>query len=223
MLDGFVPWPAERAEFFRETGCWEGLTFGQMLEMRSKQYADQVAVVDYKGQITYQELNERAGQLASGLQKLGIGKGDRVVVQLPNVIPFVETVFALFKLGALPVFSLPSHRYSEISYFCRFTEAKAYIVMDRFTGFDYRVLARQVKEELSALSHVIVVGEEQEFTSYSSLFNYEPLREERVEASDVAFLQLSGGSTGLSKLIPRTHDEYMYTICLLYTSPSPRD
>ena len=212
MLDGFVPWPAERAEFYREAGCWSGLTFGEMLEKRSKEYANQIAVVDHKSQLTYQELNERVDQLAAGLQRLGIKKEDRVVVQLPNVIEYVEVVFALFKIGALPVFALPSHRYNEISYFCEFSEAKAYIIKDKFTGFDYRELARQVKAELPQLLNVIVCGEEQEFMNLSSLYMEEPVEKVVVKGSDVAFLQLSGGSTGLSKLIPRTHDEYMYTI-----------
>ncbi|NEX77950.1 (2,3-dihydroxybenzoyl)adenylate synthase [Bacillus thermocopriae] len=214
MLEGFTPWPADRAEFYRQKGCWEGWTFGQMLEDRSKRYAKDIAVIDAYSSITYEELNERATKLAAGMQKLGIEKGDRVVVQLPNIIPYVEVVFALFKMGALPVFSLPSHRFSEISYFCRFSEAKAYIIPDQFGGFDYRNLARQVKECAPSLKHVIVVGDEEEFLSFDQVYSDEPMREVQVQGSDVAFLQLSGGSTGRSKLIPRTHDEYMYTIKL---------
>ena len=211
-MEGYTPWPEDRAAFYRQAGCWKGLTFGRMLERSSKQFADRIAVADHREERTYKELNERATQLAAGLKRLGIGKGDRVVVQLPNMIPYVETIFALFKIGALPVFSLPSHRYNEIRYFCEFSEAKAYIIADTFTGFDYRLLARQVKEEVPSLSHVIVVGEEQEWIPYTSLFVDEPFEEVHVQGSDVAFLQLSGGSTGLSKLIPRTHDDYMYSV-----------
>ncbi|WP_339195712.1 (2,3-dihydroxybenzoyl)adenylate synthase [Solibacillus sp. FSL R5-0449] len=214
MLDGFTPWPAERAEFYRESGCWAGLTFGQMLEDRARQYADNVAVMDEKRSLTYAQLNERVDQLAAGLLLLGIQKEDRVVVQLPNVAGYVEIVFALFKIGALPVFSLPSHRSNEIRYFCEFAEAKAYIVMDHFGGFDYRGLAREVQQAVHSLEHVIVLGEAQEFVSFDSLFSTQSIDFPEVRGSEVAFLQLSGGSTGLSKLIPRTHDEYMYTIKL---------
>ena len=144
MLEGFTPWPEERASFYRKESCWEGVTLGQMLEQRSKQYANNIAVVDYKVSLTYAELQKRVNQLAAGLQRLGIQKDDRVVVQLPNVIPYVEFIFALFKIGALPVFALPSHRYNEIGYFCEFSEAKAYIIMDRFSGFDYRKYRKEV-------------------------------------------------------------------------------
>lgn len=214
MLDGFTPWPDDRAAFYRQAGCWEGLTIGQMLDDRARQFAENVAVIDHERTLTYSQLNERVNQLANGLLLLGIQKEDRVVVQLPNVAGYVEIVFALFKIGALPVFSLPSHRYNEIRYFCEFTEAKAYIVMDSFGGFDYRSLARQVQQEVSSLEHIIVLGDAQEFTPFDSLFTTQSINFPTVKGNEVAFLQLSGGSTGISKLIPRTHDEYMYTVKL---------
>lgn len=215
MLNGFTPWPEDKAAFYREAGCWQGLTIGQMLEESGQKFAEKTAIIDHERTLTYAELNERVDKLASGLLALGIQKEDRVVVQMPNVISYVEIVFALFKIGALPVFALPSHRYSEISHFCSFSEAKAYVGADVFGGFDYRSLARQVQQEIPTLKHVIILGEAQEFISFDSLFDSPFIKTwPEVDASEVAFLQLSGGSTGVSKLIPRTHDEYMYTIRL---------
>ena len=108
-------------------------------------------------------------------------------------------------------FALPSHRSSEISYFCEFGEASAYVISDKALGFDYRKLAREVKEKVPTLQHVIVVGEEEEFVNISDLY-IDPVLLPEVQPSDVAFLQLSGGTTGLSKLIPRTHDDYIYSL-----------
>ncbi len=79
------------------------------------------------------------------------------------------------------------------------------------SGFDYRALARQVKDKLPDLAHVIVAGEAEEFQELSDLHR-EPVQLEEVSPAEVAFLQLSGGSTGLSKLIPRTHDDYIYSL-----------
>lgn len=113
----------------------------------------------------------------------------------------------------LPVFSLPSHRSSEITYFIEFAEADAYVIPDIDGSFDYRSLARQVKEKLPSLPHVIVAGEAEEFLCLDDLRKDPALDPQiHVEASDIAFLQLSGGSTGLSKLIPRTHDDYIYSL-----------
>ena len=215
MLDGFTPWPEDKAAFYRKAGCWEGVTIGQMLEESAKKFADKTAIVDHERTVTYAGLNKRVEKLAAGLLALGLQKEDRVVVQMPNVTGYVEMVFALFKIGALPVFALPSHRYSEISHFCSFSEAKAYVGIDKFGGFDYRRLARQIQQEVPTLEHVIVLGEAEEFIPFDSLFTAPTVDcLPKVNASEVAFLQLSGGSTGLSKLIPRTHDEYMYSIRL---------
>ncbi|OOZ84207.1 (2,3-dihydroxybenzoyl)adenylate synthase [Bacillus cereus] len=211
MLTGYTKWPKEFADRYREEGCWLGETFGGVLRERAEKYGDQIAVVSGNTHITYSELDKKVDRLASGLLHLGIKQEDRVVIQLPNIIEFFEVCFALFRIGALPVFALPSHRSSEISYFCEFGEASAYVISDKAFGFDYRKLAREVKEKVSTLQHVIVVGEEEEFVNISDLY-IDPVPLPEVQPSDVAFLQLSGGTTGLSKLIPRTHDDYIYSL-----------
>lgn len=108
MLIGYTEWPKEFANRYREEGCWLGETFGSMLKERAEKYGDQIAVVSSNTHITYSELDKKVDRLASGLLNLGIKKEDRVVIQLPNIIEFFEICFALFRIGALPVFALPS-------------------------------------------------------------------------------------------------------------------
>ncbi|WP_405566758.1 (2,3-dihydroxybenzoyl)adenylate synthase [Streptomyces sp. NBC_01167] len=210
-------WPAAFAERYRAAGYWQGETFGQMLAARAQEFPDRVAVVDPAGEgrrWTYGELDRRADRLAAGFLAAGIGRGDRVVVQLPNIAEFFEVVFALFRIGALPVFALPAHRETEIRYFCEFSEAVAYVIADRHEGFDHRELAARVKAQARALRHVFVVGDPGGHTALASVPR-EPDRPDShsgPQASDVAFLQLSGGSTGVPKLIPRTHDDYLYSV-----------
>lgn len=117
MLKGFTPWPDELAETYRKNGCWAGETFGDLLRDRAAKYGDRIAITCGNTHWSYRELDTRADRLAAGFQKLGIQQMDRVVVQLPNIKEFFEVIFALFRLGALPVFALPSHRSSEITYF----------------------------------------------------------------------------------------------------------
>ncbi|MFJ6581194.1 (2,3-dihydroxybenzoyl)adenylate synthase [Streptomyces sp. NPDC091368] len=211
-------WPAEFAERYRDAGWWEGITFGTLLRTRAAAHPDRVAVVDHAGPggtrraWTYADLDVRADRLAAGLSARGIGAGDKVVVQLPNVAEFLEVIFALFRLGALPVFALPAHRESEIAYFCDFTGAAAYVVPDRHDGFDYRALAATVLARSPELRHVFVVGEDAgPFEALADL-PAEPVDLPDPDPSSTAFLQLSGGSTGVPKLIPRTHDDYIYSL-----------
>ncbi|MDX3323255.1 MULTISPECIES: (2,3-dihydroxybenzoyl)adenylate synthase [Streptomyces] len=208
-------WPAEFAERYRAAGHWRGETFGGMLRERAAAHPGRVAVVDpapERRAWTYGELDERASRLAAGFTARGIAPGDRVVVQLPNTAEFIEVVFALFRIGALPVYALPAHRETEIEYFCSFTEAVAYVVPDRHAGFDHLALATKVKERTPTLKHVFVAGAPGGHTALSEVpcapteTAYEPA------PHDLAFLQLSGGTTGVPKLIPRTHDDYVYSL-----------
>jgi 2,3-dihydroxybenzoate-AMP ligase len=182
-----------------------------MLRRQAADKPGRIAVICGERRWTYAELDSRADSLAAGLLGLGIKPADRVVVQLPNIAEFFEVIFALFRLGALPVFALPSHRSSEIAYFCEFAEASAYIIPDMHAGFDYRELATEVRQKAPSLRHVLVAGEPGAFAALSDL-HCTPCSLPEVRAQDVAFLQLSGGSTGLPKLIPRTHDDYIYSL-----------
>lgn len=212
MLKDCPLWPKEFQELYRKEGCWRGETFGEMLEKRANSYGDCVALTCGARNVSYAELDKRVNELVSGFLAIGLKKNDRVVIQLPNIIEFFEVCFALFKIGALPVFALPTHRSSEINYFCQFAEATAYVIADKHAGFDYRSLARQAKQSAPSLKHVIVVGDSQEFVNLSTLYRKPIQKKLEVSPSDIAFLQLSGGSTGLSKLIPRTHDDYIYSL-----------
>lgn len=210
-LEGFTPWPSEFADRYRRAGYWQGETFGQWLRARANRFGDRIAIVGDERRLSYRELDTRASRLAAGLLGLGIRPRDRVVVQLPNTVEFFEVLFALFRLGALPVLALPAHRRSEIAYFCEFTEAVAYVIADKDGGFDYRRLAEEIQAEARTVKHVLVAGEPGPFTALESVYA-EPAPLPEPAPGDVAFFQLSGGSTGVPKLIPRTHDDYLYSV-----------
>ncbi|WP_277347246.1 (2,3-dihydroxybenzoyl)adenylate synthase [Streptomyces sp. CB01881] len=221
VLAGFTPYPAEFAERYRAAGYWRGETFGRMLRERAAAHGERIAIVDPGDgagpggtrRWTYAELDRRADRMAAGLLARGIGRGDRVVVQLPNVAEFFEVVFGLFRIGALPVFALPAHRYTEVGHFCSFTGAAGYVVPAVEGGFDYRELASRVRAENPSLRLVLVAGEDAgEHVRLADVPADGPLPEAGPEPGDVAFLQLSGGSTGVPKLIPRTHDDYIYSL-----------
>lgn len=206
-------WPEDMAALYRAKGYWRGETFSQVLRSRAEAQPDAVAVVGMDRRWTYGELLQKAETAAAGFLALGLKPGDRVVVQLPNLPEFLSVIFGLFRARLIPVYALPAHRSTEIVHFVTRAEASAYVVADRHEGFDYRALARAVQAEVPDLRHVVVVGEAEEFASLDA-FRADPasLPTGDADPSDVAFLQISGGSTGLSKLIPRTHDDYLYSV-----------
>lgn len=165
---------------------------------------------------TYAELDARVERLAAGLAALGLGRGERVVVQLPNVPEFVRVVFALWRVGALPVFALPAHRRAEIDYFVRFTGAAGLITCGLHDGFDHAGLARALRQEVPSLRIVLSTDPGVEHRPWlptpTDVESADPAPRGAAHPSDVAFLQLSGGTTGTPKLIPRTHDDYLYSV-----------
>lgn len=204
-------WPAEFAALYRARGYWRGETFSSFLRQRAAEMPEHVAVVGGAQRWTFGELEARAERIARGLLALGLAPGDRVVVQLPNIAEFLSVVFGLFRARLIPVYALPAHRLVEIVHFARTAEARGYIVADRHDGFDYRALAEAVRGEVPDVAHVVVVGEGGPFVALDALPESDAPLPTDADPSEVAFLQISGGSTGLSKLIPRTHDDYIYS------------
>ncbi|MFU0504816.1 (2,3-dihydroxybenzoyl)adenylate synthase [Pseudaminobacter sp. NGMCC 1.201702] len=211
MMDPRQEWPAEFAARYRSAGYWRGETFPAFLRQRAQEMPDRLAVIGGEQRWTYGELHRRAETAAAGFLALGLRPGDRVVVQLANVPEFLSATFGLFYAGLVPVFALPAHRLTEISHFADKSEASAYVVAASDEGFDYRKLAREVVAATPSIHHVVVIGEAEEFVAFDAFqLDSAPLPG-CPSPSAVAFLQISGGSTGLSKLIPRTHDDYIYS------------
>jgi 2,3-dihydroxybenzoate-AMP ligase len=219
-LTGLVPWPLDVARRHRERGDWAGVTIGEAFDDAVGLHADRIAVVDGERRVTYRELGQLVDRLALGLAGRDICDGERVVFQLPNVLELVVAYFACLKVGAVPVTCLPAHRDAEIGYLARFVEAAAWLIPDELRGFDYLAMAAELRHGLPRLREVLVVGERSApgMTSLAELLA-DPLEETvgtaaldslRPSPSDVAVFQLSGGTTGLPKVIPRTHDDYLY-------------
>lgn len=192
---------------------WNGKTLDQQLAGWSGIWGDKTALIYQEQQLTYRELHQSAERLASGLFRLGVRRGDNVMVQLPNRISFVVTCFALFRLGAHPVLLMPTQRTHDVHALCQIARPVAYIIPDCIHDFDYREMAREIAASCTDLKHIIVDGEAEEFTALASI-DEEPVNIPGPSYGDIAVLLLSGGTTGTPKLIPRTHDAYTYDFVL---------
>ncbi|WP_156759108.1 (2,3-dihydroxybenzoyl)adenylate synthase [Microbacterium karelineae] len=212
-VDGVVPYPPEAARAHRERGHWIGQTHAEMLAASARAHADRTAIIAGDERITYRALRDRVLRLAAGLADLGIARGDRVVVHLPNIPEHTAFTFALFELGAIPVFALAAHRRTEIEHMVRTAEARAYIAVASHDGADLAGLADELLRSAPSLAHAILVAPGGGGEAVVRLLAHAPLADEpRSLPEDLAFLQLSGGTTGTPKLIPRTHDDYLCSV-----------
>ena len=217
-LEGFVPYPAAVAQEYRRKGYWKGRTLGEHLDDWVERFGERIAIVSGDERISYRALGVRAANAATHLAALGIRPRDRVVMQLNNVPEFVYLAFGLFKIGALPVMALPVHRETEIRYLIEFSAAVAYAAPLEFRGFNYVDMVRKIAPGTPSLKHLLIAGEKLpqgvhpigKMLSHPDPAGAALAGRQRPSSSDVAFFLLSGGTTGLPKLIPRTHDDYEY-------------
>ena len=211
LLEGFVPFSQNRVEAYRSSGYWQSKPLDHLLSEAARHWPERPAVIDDDRAHTFAELDLLADRMAAGFAALGISAGDRVLLQLPNSTRFAVTLFGLLRAGAAPVMCLPAHRRAELSHFAQVSGAVALVIADQAGGFDYRQLARQLTAEHPGLRQVIVDGEPAEFTAWDDLLTAGARPPTRtVDTTEPALLLVSGGTTGAPKLIPRTHDDYVY-------------
>jgi 2,3-dihydroxybenzoate-AMP ligase len=234
-----TPFPADYAARCRAAGYWEDRPQGAFYDAVFASHGARTALVHGDETISYSELRGRVDRLARHLLQLGVQPLDRFVMQLPNVPEFVYLYFALQRVGAIPIMALASHRWNEISAFAELAEARGYIVPGRLGDFDFAELAGRLVDRYPALDLVLAVGDS--FTGAISVTDLmsrgasrsaSDLEGVSVDPDEPCVLQLSGGTTGVPKLIPRTHNDYVYNTkasvavndvraddCLLVTLP----
>ncbi len=217
MLAGVVPFPPGYASRYRAAGYWEDRSLRDEFARVFAQYATRPALNDGDRTYTYADIDRLSTNLARNLLGLGLKALDRVVVQLPNVAEFVILYFALQKIGAIPIAALVTHRFAEISQFAELSGATTVVTPDRSRDFDYTAMVARIQAATPALKHAIVLGEAPagaasltDLIEAPATVPLAQLEAIHIDPFDPAVFQLSGGTTGIPKLIPRTHNDYAY-------------
>jgi 2,3-dihydroxybenzoate-AMP ligase len=221
LLDGQVPFPKEFERRYRDKGYWENRPLIEGFKEAFAQFRDRIALIDRTESVTYQELDERSTLIARHLLDLGINPRDRIIVQLPNTVMFAYFYFGLQKIGAIPVLALPGHRRREISQFVEMSKARGCAVPSEARKFDYREMVRGLMAENEYLEFCFVQGDGERLKddgsiSLESLLEKSPrtpasaLDNSRIDPLEPAVFLLSGGTTGIPKLIPRSHNDYLF-------------
>ncbi|MEE3065675.1 MAG: AMP-binding protein [Actinomycetota bacterium] len=213
LATGFVPFPSDRADSYRRAGYWAALPLDSILREAAQRWPDRCGIADARVSYTFAEFDALADRIAGGLIDLGFVAGDRALLQLPNSCQFALALFGLLRAGVVPVLCLPGHRIAELSHFADVSGAVGMIITDKAGGFDYREMATALVRERPQLTRVLVDGDPGDFRAWSDVANRAGQDVPANPAPDPglpALLLVSGGTTGLPKLIARTHDDYRY-------------
>ncbi len=221
-LKGFTPYKKEDAEKYHRLRWWPGLTLGDLLDKAADIYPNKEALVDGTSRLTYSQAREKVNRLAISLMGLGIRPMDRVLVQLPNWNEFVYSYFALQKIGAIPVLLIDRYRAYEINHLVRLTGAISWFVPEKYRKTDYLPIIRDVSKNSPRIKHVILVrgGRHRGLHNLETMIeqsafkerDFSRLAKRRPDPMHVAHMGPTGGTTGLPKVVPRTHNSLICSI-----------
>jgi len=217
-IEGVLYHPEAQARRYLASGAWMQSTVGDALRATAARLPEKVAFIAEDGQLTFRELDEQSERLGAALLQAGLSPGDRAIFQMGTTLETVLALAACYKAGIVPVCSLPQHRELEIGQLIRQSGARGYFVQADFSpSFDLAAFARKMAAASGMVTHLVVArGPEDGAFGLRGLIDGTPLEAARKRLAaegplfgDVLSFQLSGGTTGVPKIIPRFHAEYL--------------
>ncbi|MES2537804.1 MAG: AMP-binding protein [Pseudomonadota bacterium] len=217
-IPGVIYPPQARLQRYVDAGELRRQTLAEALAGSFAANASRTALALADGDITYVELDEITDRFAAALIQLGLQPLDRVLFQSNNCKELIYALVGCLKAGLIPVCTLAAHRELEIEYLGCHVDARAHIVQDNDPKFDLPAFALRMQARIPTMRHVIsVLGAPRE-----GVLRLEdmvagqtaPAAREAVHAVprdpfQVAIFQLSGGTTGVPKVIPRMQNDYL--------------
>ncbi|WP_252189621.1 MULTISPECIES: AMP-binding protein [unclassified Rhodococcus (in: high G+C Gram-positive bacteria)] len=142
---------------FYDSGDWLRDSFFDMIERQSAERGASRFVFDDHRSLTFSEFRHEVVRLAVGFRRLGVGAGDRVVVQLPNWVEFAVAAAAVSRVGAVIVPMMPIYRDEEVEYILRHCGARFAVTCEEWKGFSHRVMFSEMIARCDNLEHVLIV------------------------------------------------------------------
>lgn len=217
-IDGVAYCGAAEAEEYIRSGAWINQTIGDALRATTKLYPDRHAFISDERSITFLEFDEATDRLGAALLDIGLAAGDRAIFQMGTTVETAIALLACYKIGVIPVCSVPQHREVEIGQLTKQSSAKGYFVQADFSSFDLVAFAKRMMEQHSTLKTLIVARTTAECDDarMESMIEKTSIAYARKRFAvvncgprDVLSFQLSGGTTGIPKIVPRFHAEYL--------------
>lgn len=231
--------PAEFQQEYRRAGYWEDETFAEFFQNRAAHYSNNLAVVGRAAtgasyRLSYAQLLEYGQQVAALLQRAGLQPGDRVIVHFPNTIEYAGAIVGCFLGGFVPVFSVLAHAERDLAHFAHNAHASALLTPARFGLLAFQERFQSILKQQQVLADHGELGQTPDITAFDEARGVtsaptlqhliisppdalptqaaEFAAPSTLHTTDLAFMQLSGGTTGIPKLIARSHIEYLYSV-----------
>jgi mycobactin salicyl-AMP ligase len=219
LLQGFTHYSAEQQNRYDE--IWDNVPLWSVLTDNVKLSGDQIAIKDDVREFTFKQLLAEADRIAARLLQDELIQGDRVVLQMSNTCDFAISFFSVQRAGLVPIMALPAHGIAEIRHFIDISQAKGYICDG---GKDSICIAEYLEQHSNSITHIYTAVPHTKYRSLTGIGNT-PFTPPKIDPDTPAIFLVSGGTTGLPKLIPRTHNDYLFNIksCVQASNISAKD
>lgn len=222
-MPGVVYQSPDQLERYIAAGVLTEDTMAGSFREIARRFPDRTALSDVGWSCSYRELDELTDRAGAALLGLGMASLDRVIFQAANCKELVIAALACFKANLIPVCTLAAHRRVEIGYLGQHAAATAHLVQGDDPKFDFVAFSREMRGEIPTLRHTVVLRgpapDAEGVHSFDAMIESQELGAARaalaaveIDPFQVALFQLSGGTTGVPKIIPRFQNEYVYTI-----------
>ena len=214
------PWFKHWPENVPKTIEYPKISVDDLLSRAAKNWPNAVATRFYGAEMTYRDVDAAAGRFAAGLRKIGVNKGDRVSILMPNSPQFVIAFFGILRAGGIVVQTNPLYTPRELEEMYRDAGVETVVCVDLFfknvakvqeTLPLKRVVVTDIKEYLPGLLALlyplkkrkdfgkIVIPKATWVYWFKGLLSPVPAKPEPINLDDAAVLQYTGGTTGTPK------------------------
>lgn len=187
----------------------EHTTYGERLDKWIEKYGSRCALSDKNSSVTFENFGRKTDCFAAYLLEKGIKKGDVIMVQLTNSIAFFVSCFAMFRIGVIPLLVYPACHEMELDTFSELTRPKGFFAFRQYKGADHTRITDKLCEKHQDIKLRLFEDEIAEIMNGDYVLAGK--RFDKPKPLDTALLILSGGSTGVPKLIERTHSDHIFT------------
>ncbi len=189
-------------------------TVESLLEAAFNVHPNKEVIFDGKRRLTYRNLQEESTWLASSLKQLGINKGDRVAVCLPNSSEFIVILFALSKIGAILIPLNTQFRSDELEYILKDSGARLAFITEEVDSISHLQMFAHLQKHVSSLEQLITVSYQVKgHQSYAELLKVgaeQKFVDSIIEKEDVFAILYTSGTTGKPKGVMLTNQNVVH-------------